>query len=64
MTEVKSRGMKRHAVDAPFLSFGGVILTVTDHRVADGRELHSDLVLQSCHECHPDQGSAAKTALD
>lgn len=63
MTKFKSRGVKGDSIDAALLSLGRMILPISNHRVSDGGELHPDLVLQPGHECHPDQGSAAHTAL-
>jgi hypothetical protein len=64
MNELKMGGMKSYARDAAVVGFGGMVLSVADDRMADGGELHTDLVLQSGDEGDPDERSGAQTAFD
>lgn len=56
--------MKRDAVDAPLRRFFRVVLSVADHRVADGGKLHSNLILQSRRQGDPQQRCGAQSAFD
>ena len=64
MNELKMRRMKSHAGNSPLRRFRQVVFSVADDRVADGRKLHSDLILQSRRQRHPDQRSAPERAFD
>ena len=64
MNELKMRRMKSNAGNSPLRRFRQVVFSVADDRVADGCELHSDLILQSRHQRHPDQRSAPERAFD
>lgn len=55
--------MQRDASDSPLRRLFRVILAVAHHRVADGRELHADLVLQSGDQRHSHERRGAKAAL-
>jgi len=56
--------VKRDTRDAPLSGFRRMIFPVSDHGMADGRELDADLILQACLELDPDQRCSAKFALD
>jgi len=47
MNELKMRRVKSDAGNPPLRRFRQVVFSVADDRVADRRELHSDLILQS-----------------
>lgn len=64
MNELKMPRMKSDARNSPLQRFRLVVLSVADHRVADRRELHSDLILQSRHQRYPDERRGAQTAFD
>jgi len=53
MNELQSSRMKRNSIDATFRGFLMAILPVADHRMAERRELHTNLVLQSRHQRNP-----------
>ena len=55
MNELKMRCVKSDAGDSPLRRFRRVVFSVADHRVADRRKLHSDLILQSRHQRHSNQ---------
>ena len=64
MNELKMHCMKSDAGNPPLRRFRQVVFSVADDRVADGCELHSDLILQSRRQRHPDQRSAPERAFD
>lgn len=41
-----------------------MVFSIADDRVAHRRKLRSDLILQSCHQLNPDEGSIRKKAFD
>ncbi len=45
MNELKMRRVERDASDSPFQFFSWIVLPVTDDRVADRRQLDTDLIL-------------------
>ena len=49
--------MQSNAGDEPLRRFRQVVFSITDDRVAKGRELRPNLVLQSGHQFDPDQRS-------
>ena len=57
------RRMQSDAGNSALSRFLRVILSVADHRVADCRQLHADLILQSRHQRDPDQRSGQKGAF-
>src|SRR5205807_8654091 len=63
MNELKMRGMKRDASNAPLRRLCRVILSVADHRMVNRRKLHADLILQSRHQRDSDQRSGPKRAF-
>ncbi|MGB7929151.1 MAG: hypothetical protein WCF61_13460 [Terriglobales bacterium] len=64
MNELKTGGMKSNAINKRLRAFRGVIFSIADHRVADGRELSADLILQSRHQFDSYQRSIRKHAFD
>ena len=64
MNKPKVRRMQGNAVDQPLRRFRPVVLSIADERVADGRKLRPDLILQSRHQRHADQRSIRKKAFD
>ena len=64
MYKLEMRGMQRNARNTPLRRLLGMILSVADDGMAERRKLHTDLILQSCHQGHPDQRSAAKKPFD
>ena len=64
MNELKMRRVKSDAGNPPLRGFRQVVFSVADDRVADRRELHSDLILQSRHQRHSNEGSPQKRTLD
>lgn len=64
MNELKMRRMKSNAGNSPLRRFRQVVFSVADDRMADRRKLHSDLILQTRHQRHPDQRSAPERAFD
>ena len=49
--------MQSHPVDAPLRGFRRMVFAIADHRVAEGRKLHPNLVLQSRDERDQDERS-------
>jgi len=64
MNELKMGGMKSYARDAASSASAGWYFLSPMTRMADGGELHTDLVLQSGDEGDPDERSGAQTAFD
>jgi hypothetical protein len=64
MNKPKMRSVQRHAIDQPLRRFFRTVLPIAYHRVADGRELRADLVLQTGHQFDPDQRGIVKDAFD
>ena len=64
MGELQLRRMQSDAIDQWLLRFGLVVLAVADDRVPNGRELHTNLILQPRNECDPHQRSLAERAFD
>jgi len=62
--ELKMRRVESDAGDQPLGGFLGAVLSVADDRVADGRKLRPDLVLQSRHQRNPDERGAGKKPFD
>jgi hypothetical protein len=53
MDEPKIRGMKSDPINQRLRRFWPVVFSIANHRVADGRELRADLILQSRHQLDP-----------
>ncbi len=64
MNELKMPGMKSDASNSPLRRFCRMILSVSDHRMADRRKLHPYLVLQACHQRNSDERSGTKGTLN
>src|ERR1700682_4364965 len=64
MGKLKMRGMKSHALNQLLRRFRRVIFSVPDYRMARRRKLHSDLILESCHQLNPYERSIRKKAFD
>lgn len=64
MNKLKMRRVESHASDQTFGRFRRVILPVTDDRMADCRKLRPNLILQSGHQCNPDERGAGKHPFD
>jgi len=64
MEEFEPVGVKRDAVDATLLGFGGMILAVADDRMTEGGKLHADLVLEPGHQRYMNQRGIAQLAFD
>ena len=64
MDKLKMCGMKSNASNERLRRFRPVVFSIADHRVAHRRKLHSDLILQSCHQLNPDERSIRKKAFD
>ncbi len=64
MKKLKMRGVQRHAADELLGRFRAVIFPVADERVAYGRKLRPNLVLQPGHEFNPDQRGIRQNTLD
>lgn len=64
MNKLKARRMKCDTGDEPLRRFRGVVFSVTDNRVADGGELHPNLILQSRYQGNPDERGAPKMAIN
>jgi hypothetical protein len=47
MNELQVGGVERHAGDSALCGFVRAVLAVADDRMAECRELHPDLILQS-----------------
>jgi len=56
--------VQRDASDSFLRRFRGIVLSVADDGMSDGRKLYPDLVLQSGHQTHADERRGPKTALD
>jgi len=56
--------MQRDASDSALRRFRRMVLSVADDRVANCRELHSDLILQSRYQGDLNERSVAKGAFD
>lgn len=56
--------MQSNASDATLRCFPRAVLSVANHRVVDGRKLHANLILQSCHQGNADERSGAKRAFE
>jgi len=56
MKKLKVRSMKSHPPNPPLRGFLRVVLPVPNHRMANGRKLHPDLVLQPGGKRNPQQG--------
>jgi len=56
--------MKSDARNSPLQRFRLMVLSVADHRMADRRKLHADLILQSRHQRNSNQRRAAQTPFD
>ncbi len=41
-----------------------MVFSISDERMAYGRKLRSDLILQACRQLNPDQRSVGKKAFD
>jgi len=63
MNELEMRGMKCDAGDPLLRSLRRAIFPVADDRVANRRELHPDLILQSRHQGHANQRSLFERAF-
>ena len=55
--------MKGHPRDSPLCHLFRTILSVSNHRMPDGRKLHPNLVLQSRHQRDAHQSRTAKSLL-
>ena len=55
MNKLKAGRMKSNSSDEPLRRFREVVFSVTDHRVADRGELHSNLILQPRYQSDPDE---------
>lgn len=55
MNKLETHCMKSDASDQPLARFGCVIFSVSDHRVADGRKLHPDLILQTSNKLNANE---------
>lgn len=64
MNKLKMRCVQSNASDSTLGCFRGAVFSVANHRVVDGRKLHADLILQSCHQRNADERSLAKKAFD
>ncbi len=64
MNELNVSCMQSDASDSPLQRLHRVVLSVANHRVADRRKLHPDLVLQARHHRNPDERCASKVAFD
>ncbi|MGB0050078.1 MAG: hypothetical protein WBP70_21705, partial [Terriglobales bacterium] len=64
MNELQTGGMKSNAINKRLRAFRGVVFSIANHRVADGRELRADLILQSCQQLDSYQRSICKEAFD
>jgi hypothetical protein len=64
MHELEVSCVKRNAVDSPLRRFLGVVFSVTDDWMTNRGKLHSNLILQSCHQCDSDERSGAETTFD
>src|ERR1700730_7392647 len=64
MDKLKMRGMKSNALNQLLRRFRRVIFSVPDYRMARRRKLHSDLILESCHQLNPHQRSIREKAFD
>ncbi len=64
MDKPKMRGMKSNASNERLRRFLLVVFSIADNRVAHRRKLHSDLILQSCHQLNPHERSICKEAFD
>ena len=64
MNKPKIRGMKCDAINEWLRRFRPMVFSIANHRVADGRELRADLILQSRHQFDSYQRSICKSAFD
>src|ERR1700730_2045519 len=64
MDKLKMRGMKSNALNQLLRRFRRMIFSVPDYRVARRRKLHSNLILESCHQLNPYERSVRKKAFD
>ena len=63
MHKLKMRGMKSNASNERLRRFRRLVFSIADNGVAHRRKLHSDLILQSCYQLHPDERSICKKAF-
>jgi hypothetical protein len=64
MDKLKMHGMESNASNKLLRRFRSVVFSIADNRVAHRRKLHSDLILQSCHQLNPDERGVRKKAFD
>ena len=64
MSELEMRGVESDARDSRFQFSGWIVLSVTEDRVADCRQLHTDLILQSGHQPDSDNRSPFQAMFD
>ena len=64
MSKLEMRGMQSDARNAPLRRLLGMVLSVADDGMAERRKLHTNLILQSCHQRNPDQRSTAQKPFD
>ncbi len=64
MDEFQTRGMKSHAIDQRLRRFCAVIFSVANYRMPHNRKLRADLILQSGHQLHANQGRVGKKPFD
>ncbi len=64
MDKLKMRGMKSNALNQLLRRFRRMIFSVPDYRMTRRRKLHSDLILESCHQLNPYERSIRKKAFD
>src|ERR1700675_572525 len=64
MDKLKMGGMKSNALNQLLRRFRRVIFSVPDYWMARRRKLHSDLILESCHQLNPYQRSIRKKTFD
>src|SRR6266852_2286661 len=64
MDKLKMRGMKSNALNQLLRRFPQMIFSVAEYRMTRRRKLHSDLILESCHQLTPYERSIRKKAFD
>lgn len=64
MDKLEMRGVEGNPGNQGLRGFLAVVFSVADHRVADRRELHADLILQPCHQFNSHERSIGKETFD
>lgn len=64
MIKLQMGCMQRHSVNSLLLRLSRMMFAVADHGMSNRRELHPDLVLQTCYQRHAHQSSTPQRLFD